>query len=170
MQPGWVVNQENICGRKQHSFFVVFWGFFPSPHQPIWFSARLLMGQAGPPYVVPAAGMCQEHLAGRSQRGTAHFDNTLSCSFYGRMVLESQLDLFVFSEIIYTLFDSSCCLTFLIFRPLLFLWKKCEIFPKQWILKCKHTEEVNLSLLLFLQGFALFPSCLAWAGPYPWST
>lgn len=52
--------------------------------------------------------------------------------------------------------------------------EKCEILPKPWILNVNtHTEEINLSLLLFLQGFVLFPclpSCLASAGPYPWST
>lgn len=126
MQPGWMFNQDNACARKQCSFLLLFWSFF-SP-QPIWFSARLLMGQAGPPCMVPAAGMCQEHIAGRGQSGTAHFGNTLSCSFCRGMILKSQLDLFVFSEMIYTLFDSSCCLTFLILRPLSFLWKNVRYF------------------------------------------
>lgn len=86
------------------------------------------MGQAGPPCMVPAAGMCQEHFAGRGQSGTAHSGNVLSCSFCRGMILESQLDLFVFSERIYTLFDSSCCLTFLIVRPPPFLWKNTRYF------------------------------------------
>lgn len=99
MQPGEMFNQENGCARKQHffGFFFAFLGFFPPP-QPIWFSARLFMGQAGPLCVVPAAGMCQEHVAGRGQSGTAHFGNTLSCSFCRGMILESQLDLFVLSR------------------------------------------------------------------------
>lgn len=86
------------------------------------------MGQAGPPCVVPAAGMCQERVAERGQSGTAHFGNALARSFCRGMILESQLDLFAFSEMIFALFDSSRCWTFLILRPPSFLWKNLRDF------------------------------------------
>lgn len=182
-QAGWLI-RKMLVQESSALFFCLFFGFFPSPPTNLVFS-QIAHGSSWPPCLVPAAGMCQEHVAGRGQRGTAHFGNTLSCSFYGGMVLESQLDLFVFSEMICTLFDSSSCLTFLIFRPLLFLWKKSEIFPERWIIKCKHTHKrwtsaccffcrallYSLASLSALPGQVLTPGALNITNPStPWSS
>lgn len=138
---------------QESSVFCCFGDFFPP--QPIWFSARLLMGQAGPPCVVPAAGMCQERIAGRGQSGTAHSGSTLSCSFCRGMILKSQLDLFVFSEMIYTLFDS---LLFDLpdFKATIIPLEKCEMLPKPWILNVNTQRRWTSACCFFCR--ALFHS------------
>lgn len=88
MQPAWMVDQENACARKQCSYF----GFSPPPTPANLFFRQIARGSSWPPVRGASSRDVPEHSAGRGQSGTAHFGNTLSCSFYGGMVLESQLD------------------------------------------------------------------------------
>lgn len=165
-------NQENDCARKQHFFF----SFFFSPFQPGWFSSRLLHGSSWP--LVHGASRrdvprtCCWERAGWDCPFWQH--STLCCVAWGVggwfwNLNWNLLIVCILGDDLYPLWLFSL-FGFPNFKATIFPFEKIEIFPKRCILKCKQTYEVNLSLLLFLPGFALFPSlpfCLAWASPYP---
>lgn len=157
------------CLCKKTAFFLPFLGFF-FPH-PIWFSAdcswvKLALVPGASSRDVPGA-RCWE----RAEWDSPFWQPSVMWLLWGD-------DFGISAGLVWILTDDLYPLWLLLlfdlpdFKATVVPLEKCEPFPKLWILKCKHThrEEVNLSLLLFLQGFALFPCLPCWGGPYPQST